>query len=481
MREWISACDGNHISCNILSETPLPNRVIEVTNPVRLRISAGMRAKYVTLSHRWRSKPFLQLTTSNIDLLQQGISLEGLPETFQDAIQVTKELGIRYLWIDSLCIVQDDLNDWKREAKRMASIYQNSYCTLAATMSHNGESFLNQNVNGQSPGYAFDIDKKNPAAGQFYMVQVVLPDPRNQIRDQELNHRGWVFQERLLSKRLIHFARHQIYWECSTEASSQDGNIFSKVNFADFLFPLPALAKALTPHNSRPVSEAEIDRLWLHIVEHYSECQFTNEQDRLPAIYGLANYLRSFNPRRKYIAGHWFESISGRIPPTVFWIPASPPGESMRLPGPSWSWSSFLGGVTFQGSSVHVEPELESWETILDEEWNHDVTLNIRGKIRLFRLGSSAEGSRLSALLAESESGDVPPSVAGNITLDYPGHKPQYAHCLYLTEDFAGYVKMLALERTTKPHTYRRIGIGSMSQQFAWLFRSVPVARLVLI
>jgi hypothetical protein len=119
------------------TDPPLPKRVIEVSpseqNSVRIVLTGPEQfGKWITLSHRWGVGQVFNLTTSNLQLLQTGISFSSLPPTFQDAITITRQLRVKYLWIDSLCILQDSAHDWEVEASKMPGIYQNSYVTIAA-------------------------------------------------------------------------------------------------------------------------------------------------------------------------------------------------------------------------------------------------------------------------------------------------------------------------------------------------------------
>jgi len=138
----------------------------------------------MTLSHRWGSKHHLRLTKSNLGELQEGIMFWSLPKTYRDAAIVTTQLGYRYLWIDALCIIQDDPQDWLQESAKMCTIYRNSCCTIFAhTSSCDDDGFLEPRL---------DLSRDSLST---------------------INQRGWVFQERILSRRILHFAYGDVFFE----------------------------------------------------------------------------------------------------------------------------------------------------------------------------------------------------------------------------------------------------------------------------
>jgi len=136
---WIQSCNLNHPHCRISNLPLLPTRVLDVGcsnsyDNIKLVLNQGQSAQYVALSYCWGGEEgMVRTTTSSITAWTQAIPWDRLPKTFQDAITITRELEIRYLWIDALCIVQDDIQDWETESANMANIYSNSYLTIAAT------------------------------------------------------------------------------------------------------------------------------------------------------------------------------------------------------------------------------------------------------------------------------------------------------------------------------------------------------------
>jgi hypothetical protein len=223
LRSWLEWCDTTH-ACNqqnARSQGTSPNRLIYVghADPEVLRLYVPHEnegVKYTALSHRWgndppkKEDPRYCTTDGNLIARLNGFSLSELPETFQDAVRVTRELGIGYLWIDSLCIIQWNADDWKREAGRMEDVFASAYCTIAATSAIDSNAgFLARNTSTDT-----EYMHVQDVAGNQVSVCTHMDDFENDVEQAGLNKRAWVMQERVLAKRTIHFSANQTYWEC---------------------------------------------------------------------------------------------------------------------------------------------------------------------------------------------------------------------------------------------------------------------------
>ena len=227
LRAWLRWCDESH-DCNehyVAFNTELPTRLLYVGdpndldyNPDVLRLDCATQVdggKYIALSHCWGELPIKDkkqfcTTQNNIDQRLEGFSISDLPKTFQDAVKVTRELRVPYLRIDSLCIIQygDNKEDWKRESRRMEKVFSSAYCTIAATSAvHSKAGFLKRNVNTEY------IRVQDALSRRFYIC-TSIDDFNNDVEEAQLNTRAWVMQERVLSRRTIHFSNNQTYWEC---------------------------------------------------------------------------------------------------------------------------------------------------------------------------------------------------------------------------------------------------------------------------
>lgn len=217
----------NHPSCRNISAVVLPARVLEISITkeqelnVRLVETKGKEANYVCLSHRWIEGQTITTTTSNIDDRRAGIPWDEFPRTFQEAITVTYFLGFRYIWIDSLSINQDPASgDWFIEASKMAQYYQNSTLTISAAEANDG---LFYSFPGP-PQVKWEVEPPEHFKQPSYSVFMRKPLSHDV---SALHHRGWVFQEHLLSPRVAHFGK-ELIWECAELTACECGR-----------FPLP--------------------------------------------------------------------------------------------------------------------------------------------------------------------------------------------------------------------------------------------------
>ncbi|KAI0477807.1 HET-domain-containing protein [Xylariaceae sp. FL0804] len=216
--QWLRSCNRNH-NCRPTTTSPrkLPTRLIYVGEGpepgLRLVETHGISndIEYVTLSHRWGTVPKEGLASStyrsNIDSHKQAINFDRLPKSFQDAVTVTRALGLHYLWIDSLCIIQKDEEDWEAEVGKMMSVFHSAYCTIAASSAASCEAGF---LHDRKPRGCVTVGH---GEGTLYLCKAI-DDFHGDVEEALLNKRGWVFQERALSRRILHFTSNQVYWEC---------------------------------------------------------------------------------------------------------------------------------------------------------------------------------------------------------------------------------------------------------------------------
>lgn len=350
--KWSENCEASHAICKSRSEEhALPSRVLDVQTQdntceqlrPRLVLGKGLRGRYAALSHRWTtgSKQFCT-TKDNLEQHMDGIKFEDLPRTFQDSILLCREHGIRYLWIDCLCIIQDSDEDWQNECQNMCSIFENSFITLSALRSgEDGGGLFHERIIAERTL----IRTKDGALLGIRRGHTGLHALEEDVRKPSMGRRGWILQEKILSPATLHFGAVQMHWECKAMTISEF--------WTNFEIPGAGVLKNIIREVQRPGCYSHLDShftMWYFIVDKYSSMFLTFEHDRLAAISGLADRF-SAGYGTTYAAGIWLEDIhrgllwmrrSSRVQTAKmpeYWpenIPVTEEQESFQTP--SWSW-----------------------------------------------------------------------------------------------------------------------------------------------
>ncbi|KAK0739352.1 heterokaryon incompatibility protein-domain-containing protein [Apiosordaria backusii] len=367
-RLWLRACEESHPSCAVRSQTPdLPARVLDVRKlPVKLyEPSAGESAPYICLSHCWgTTRPACMTTAKTLESNRRGIAWDDLPATFRHAIDVTRRLGFDYLWIDSICIIQDSESDWRHQSAEMINIYENSYLTLCATASvddHGG--FYGEIPPERRPheitvtgpdGKDYELLVRTNLSDRHLPLPWGVDHDENRKKYFPLLTRAWVFQERLLSRRLLHFTKEEIIWECSGLLACEcypgigkhdyrprhheplDKRVLS-VSQAAFRAPKKK------PESLEEAAALEVDETpWVRAVECFTALSLSFPRDKLPALSGVAKQIkRRLRPDDEYLAGLWRSTLL----PDLCWWSVGQKQVPQRWRGPSWSWVSIDGPI----------------------------------------------------------------------------------------------------------------------------------------
>ena len=341
IERWVVECHG-HEHCS-MPPTPLPTRLIDLGsrysgNLVRLvEPNRSTRGHYIALSYCWGGETNATTARSDLEARKKGIQLEALPRVFQEAILLARGIGIRYLWIDSLCICQDDSQDWERESANMAAIYKNSYLTFSATGAKNasmGLFFPRKSRSYVRFPYTTNGIRGHVLACALSLRQEVLREINLEMAAEPLSQRAWGLQERLLSRRILHFASDKMYFECMEWTVSENG--IELPNNRDCIHPY---AHPSTDNN------LHFDALeqWYSLVSRYGSRKLTFPSDKLPAMSGIAReyseMLEDF-----YVAGLWRRSMLGGLA----WQSGGGCKAVTDYRAPSWSWASVDGA--FGGS-----------------------------------------------------------------------------------------------------------------------------------
>ena len=368
---WYRDCLETHEECRpIFDGSYLPTRLLDIGEPFSPEPTKLVTTKdgrtidgnnfhdcapaYATLSHCWGKTQPLRLLTHNTHQMAQGIPRETLPRVFSETIAVCWQLGIRYLWIDCLCICQDSKDDWATESTLMGKIYSHAIINIAATGSSNCD------------GSLFDPTRESPSAGLVSWgpapgsESVVVENSiewAKRLLNQPLLRRAWVMQERLLATRIVHFARPELIWECRTTAATES----YPVRVPDVLRPF---------HDRRNrfwrADFAEDDGAWSVLVQEYSKCELTFGKDKLVALSSLISSLQSKGlARGNCWAGMW----EADLPYCLLWTRAAvdksrwPRARPSEYRAPSWSWASLECPIwTEWASGAGESPLISLWE-----------------------------------------------------------------------------------------------------------------------
>ncbi|GAB1320913.1 Heterokaryon incompatibility domain-containing protein [Madurella fahalii] len=358
-RSRLSACEERHRRCDAGSDPFLPTRLIDLAAFVPLGHDSGpvdvvlrntadvtdaSSARYVALSHCWGGLiPDCQTTRDTLVDRQTRIPWQTMPRTFQDAAHFARRLGIRYLWIDSVCIIQRDVDDWLRESSKMYGVYGHAYLTLAAAHAQNG----NGGLYALSPDAThiltvplaeteFDVWAR-PRFRHLYArdVDSFEIDTR---QDLPLVSRAWTYQERVVSPRVLYFTQNELAWECFEALDCECGQLRRGFTTLD-------MGRSFEKASPKSDFRSELDKedtrvqLWRRIVSEYTSMGVTMDYDRLPALSAIAREFQGALPDEKYLAGMW----SGpSLPEQLLWYVADnrPRGRPAKWCPPTWSWAS---------------------------------------------------------------------------------------------------------------------------------------------
>lgn len=323
-----------------------------------------------------------------------NIPYSCLPQTFRDAVAVTRRLGIPYLWIDSLCIIQDSPDDWAAESARMAYIYENAFVTIAADAAVDSRTgFLNPPARHLALVIGIEYQKENKTTGCVYVREkgalawqvpyhswhfgtMASPNSGRQAYSMpkspprsKLSTRGWVFQERILSPRTLYFAESELAWECRSAIACECSATSERKRRGE------SLLKGSLARQS-----------WKQLVQEFSALDLTVDTDRLPAMSGLAEAMSRLMPGDEYVCGLWKGQLAEQL---LWYVPnkqntANLPSkkESKKFEeyyAPTWSWASITGQVCYKNSPY---PKVSKTFDIID--------VHFRAKLNRFGPVSSA-------------------------------------------------------------------------------------------
>ncbi|KAH7082112.1 heterokaryon incompatibility protein-domain-containing protein, partial [Paraphoma chrysanthemicola] len=358
MKHWIGSCMSNHAKCPSKLKG-LPTRVIDVrgTTLKLLDPSPSGPNAYVALSHCWGSCRDFLTTRENVEERKGGFDIGHLPLTFRDAVLATRALDIPHLWVDSICILQGDKEDWETEGSKLADIYSDATITIcAANATDDAEGFLRQRQ--RPPTATIEIrwpsleeNVRKDQLTRFYVHR----EHDSRDRKDFLSERAWCMQERYLSPRLISFAQDAIEWECFEAEVWETSR--------------PGSTSGLSIFSGRD-DDQRLYSKWAEMVEHYSRRALTYTTDTLPALSAVASRAATAMGD-EYLAGLWRKDL-------LRWLlwrgvrygggfnRTENPTRSEVNHAPSWSWASYAGPVSFQAPPS--EEKYQVFKTIANME-----------------------------------------------------------------------------------------------------------------
>lgn len=370
---WIDNCT-KHDGCQVSRRRPwLPTRLVDIIKykkgRVRIvdsaRVSRRRGISYLALSHCWGRKPFLVMREENKKEFERGVPISSLAPNFQDAIFVTRQLGFRYIWIDSLCIIQGSAEDWRQEAPTMNQVYRNAFLTIGAMASSDAHGGLFRDRDPDMMG-SCPITIRTETDGVMECLLVKSDIWESHVKQAPLSQRAWVVQERLLAPRSLYFGQGQLFWECRQEHACE---LFPKGVPPEFIsditeltafnaVPIKAFERAieqaitLDSYASRKADDnipwvinqyEDVYGIWNDILESYARCALTDPNDKFVAISGVVkDFAKAIDD--EYLAGLWRRNfING-----LLWTATPESGFGDEVPAvrsevyraPSWSWAS---------------------------------------------------------------------------------------------------------------------------------------------
>lgn len=528
MRSLLKTCLSSHSRCRQPRSTTLPKRVLDVlgddSKSVRLHESdfdSGENryeyGEYIALSHVWgAAKGLPKTTTSTVRSHKKGIPWTTLPRALQEAIVLTRALGFRWLWVDALCLIQDDAAAKVEESMTMDQVFGNAFLTIAATSATDSSShplfptqvqpFKIQATDNKGSAFKIYVREqpshysfKAPFDESAHMNDWELPfnnsDDANQ--DTPLLKRSWAFTERLLSPRILHFTKSEMILECregyqcecgritdslfdtrATDTIKQefarvvyetnrrpsfDGNVHDQMNGIEIV--TSQFASTTLTNGAKNISQKreEALQLWSYVITEFTARSMTYESDRLLAVANIANQL-SPALHSGYVAGQWTFSTMG-----LLWYPndstrcrRSKPGPGCNVP--SWSWASIEGSpILFDTASAmdlacrvsfaSSEGDVASWSPLSGQ--TIELSAAMATEVTFKSMGPAESPSYLLSRngVVVDFTPDIFPPLGDDSLRD-----GETLVCVLVSMTYRSSIIGLVLQRSNNSDVYRRVG-----------------------
>lgn len=359
-------------------------RLVSMKNYPRLQSAAAnpFEDRYAAISYCWGAKEDAekQLKTTRNTLQQHlsGIELQDMPQTIADAVKLCRAIGLRYLWVDALCIIQDDNDDWTRESFEMSNIYGNSFITLCVvtktccsagfldrqhnpkTLRINFKSKVNPSLEGKLFLRMYKPAEKPAVGHRAYLKNKKYNEPEMpkwQREDAPWFQRGWTLQESHFSKRKLLIGDEMAYVWHDDQIESMDGTRYDTTT------------RLSLDLDARKSSQRSLLVQWYTLIIYYAQRSLSYERDRLPALSGLVKAVAKDFRDPEYLAGLWKDDLCGGL----YWISRVTQNYDDYMKqchdeyvAPSWSWASRPGLILHLLDGDVPLFELRDYEVVTD-------------------------------------------------------------------------------------------------------------------
>ena len=365
IKNWIYTCQKHHgDKCQITHDDKYNSMidqayfgVIDVQDMRLSRLPKQEGTRYVALSYSWGNvpKPF---TTSidNVRKLQAPRGIEtvfsSLSRTIQDAIDLVRELGERYLWVDSICIIQDSRSSWQLNASSMDTVYSNAYFTICAADGENPSAGL-RGMHSNERQFSQHMELYAP--GLRLMASYLA---KTYIQNSTWNTRAWTFQERLLSRRCVFFADSRVFFQCRSAAMREDIIAEEALGWS--------IEHALDPIETLDNLDTRALQIYMRSIQLYTSRKLTKPEDILNAFTGVGNLISSSLGSNT--------SLTWGLPTTHFdfallWEPRDAPKHRNLKEFPSWSWCGWTDQIIEYRSSTIEGPLTDIHDWLMQHTW----------------------------------------------------------------------------------------------------------------
>ncbi|EXJ65982.1 uncharacterized protein A1O5_10959 [Cladophialophora psammophila CBS 110553] len=356
-KSHLDHCQNNH-QCRPRTDEFLPTRLVKICRDhgrvtAKIHITQkGESLQYAALSYVWGHVKPVVIDGTTMETWAQQLPVAKLPTTLQDALMVTLNLDLRYLWVDCLCILQDDPEDKAREIAKLPQIFENAYVTISAAGSRSCDEGFLPRIGSRASSLLAPrltmIDLMNNPEQLF-----VRPSGREFDQDnQPIHKRAWTLQEHALSPRTLIFGTGHVKFVCREGSKVISGKDYLRAIRVHL--SLPTMNKIHSPRER-----------WYDTVKDYTRRILSDPNDRLPAISGLAQKF-SIILEDIYLAGLWKNSLLADLHWFVFDHGSDLVDSAVnRLPGPTWSWATSRSEILFP-SDGEINTEASYFATVID-------------------------------------------------------------------------------------------------------------------